>query len=289
MVKSSVVKFSFFLLFVALLCSCRFFERRETEDAAVQIGQAVLTRSEIEEVTSDASDQTDSLAKAEAFIRQWAEDVLFYEKATVNKDARLEQMIEQYRRDLYLHAYEERLVRQKMNHEVSDVEVQGFYDRHSDMFVLEEPLIKGLLLVVPNGTPDMTKLRKWLAKSSEEIENIEKYAYAYATGYELFTDEWLRADAIRQHIPFSSVAELGQALKHKQLIEVTDTMQTYLLQVTDKRLVGEEMPIEYAEKEIKNILLYERQAAFLRAQKATLYKEADMLFRIKRFDKEENE
>lgn len=281
------VKHSAYILLVSMLCvGCSFFERRNTKDAVVSIGQSVLTRQQLEAATFAASDSIDSVRLAEAYIRQWAGDVLFYEKATRDRSQEIEARVEQYRRDLYLYEYEQKLISQRMNKTVSSAEIDAFYKAHEPMFVLEEPMLKGLLIVAPNGTPDMQKLRKWLTKYEEEIENIEKYAYNYCTGYELFTDRWFTAAQVRKHMPLSP-QDFAVVLKQKQQIEVEDSLQTYFLQVTDKRLAGELMPRDYAETEIRNIILGERQASFINEQKALLYREADRLFRIKRYDEEE--
>ena len=269
-----------------LLCSsCALFERRNNEDAVVSIGSTVLTQEQLDAATFAATDSLDSVRLADSYIRQWAGDVLFYEKATRDKSPDIEARVEQYRRDLYLYEYEQKLVSQRMNKTVAPQEIEAFYKAHEPMFVLDEPILKGVLVVVPNGTPDMPKLRKWLTKHSEEIENIEKYAYNYGTGYELFTDRWMTAGQLCRHIPVAQ-QDLATQLRHKQLIEVQDTLQTYFLQVTDKSLAGEPMPVDYAEPKIRQIILRERQAAFIGEQKALLYREADRLFRIKRADSE---
>lgn len=273
---------------VAVCASCRFFEHRGAQDVVAGIGQEVLTADRLQSVTRLAVDSADSARIAEDYIRQWAEDVLFYKKAVSSKDPQIESKVEQYRRDLYIHALEEKLVRQKMDKSVSQADIEAFYSANEDMFRLEDALLRGLLLVVPNGTPDMPKLRKWMMQYDAEIENIEKYAYNYATGYELFTDDWKTAVQVRRYMPLRQ-QEFINALRQKKQIEVQDSLLTYVLQVSDKRLPGEQMPVEYAEPGIRKILLGERQADFIRQQKAEMYKDAERLFRIKRYDKNENE
>ena len=241
----------------------------------------MLMQYQLDDITRNAVDSVDSAQIADAYIRHWAEDVLFYEKATTDKNQQIETMVEQYRRELYLHNYEEKLVQQRMNKEIQPAEIEAFYEANGDLFLLDVPILQGLLLVVPNGTPDIPKLRRWMAKPMDEIENIEKYAYTYATGYELFTDRWRTGDEVIMHIPLTQ-QEFVKQLSHNKQIEVSDTAQTYILEVTAVRMAGEKIPLDYAEPAIKNILLKERETAFIRAQKSALYKEADMLFRIKR-------
>ena len=50
--------------------------------------------------------------------------------------------------------------------------------------------------------------------------------------------------------------------------------KTYLLQVTDKKLRGEQMPIDYARPRIEKIVLSTRQVEFLQKERERLYNEA---------------
>jgi len=69
-------------------------------------------------------------------------------------------------------------------------------------------------------------------------------------------------------------ADLESALKNKNQIEVTDSLKTYILQVTEKHLRGEQMPVEYARPEIEKIVLNARQVEFLNKERERLYNEA---------------
>jgi len=275
-------KLAYILLVVAIgmLSSCSLLEHRKQADAVVSVGGEVLTQDQLDAITRGTT-AADSAQLAEAYIHQWVCDVLEAEKASKNRNDEIERLVDNYRRDLYMHAYQEHIVKQRMEKSVPDTLIEAFYNEHEDMFVLDDHIIKGLLLVIPNGAPDLPKLRKWLGDPAQEIEKIEKYAYQHATGYELFTELWRTGNQIRLTMPFSQ-QELTNALKQKKQIEVQDSLQTYILQVTDKHLLGEKMPIDYAQPEIKKILLQERQAEFLQANREELYEEADKLFRIKR-------
>jgi hypothetical protein len=105
------------------------------------------------------------------------------------------------------------------------------------------------------------------------LDNIEKYAYQNANGYELFTDRWMTTTEMMQHMPIER-ADLENKLKTKNQIELTDSTTTYLLQITDKHMCGEQMPMDYARPEIEKIVLSERQVEFLQKERERLYNEA---------------
>ena len=156
--------------------------------------------------------------------------------------------------------------------------VGGIYDNR---FLLKESIAKGLLLVVPNDAPNIAKLRKWVLKvkdggldeSGEALDFIEKYAYQNASGYELFLDRWLTTSELLAHLP-SEREELEKQLRQKDEIEISDSLNTYIIRVTDKMLLGSPMPLEYARPEIERIVLSRRQTEFLQKERERLYNEA---------------
>ncbi len=253
-----------------LLGSCTALEKKQQAGAAVEVNGQYLYRSTLDSLTVGLSSE-DSLRVAQQYISQWAKDILLYDKAKARTKSELEQLVEDYRRSLYVHAYEEYLVDRRMPKVVPDSTVQQVYDRMPERFLLDESILKGIFVVVPNDARDIAKLKGWLTK--EKLDEIEKYAYQNASGYELFTDKWLTTTELLAHVP-AERAEIETQLKNKNQVEVTDSLQTYLIQVTEKHLRGERMPLEYARPEIEKIVLSERQVDFLNKEREKLYNEA---------------
>ena len=75
-------------------------------------------------------------------------------------------------------------------------------------------------------------------------------------------------------------------LKKKRQIEVQDTVNTYLLQVTELSMKGDLKPLTYARKEIEDILLRQRQVEFLQNERNALYENAIELGKLKLYEKE---
>ena len=69
-------------------------------------------------------------------------------------------------------------------------------------------------------------------------------------------------------------ADLESRLKGSNHIEVADSSKIYLLQITDKNMRGEAMPVEYARPQIEQIILNARRVEFMRKERERLYNEA---------------
>ena len=279
--KISAVLAGFLLCVVTIaMTGCAAFTKKQQAGAVVEVNGHYLYRSTLDALTVGLSSE-DSLRVAQQYITQWAKDALLFDKAKSHTTPEMEELVEDYRRTLYVHAYEEYLVERKMSKTISDSMALQIYTQMPDRFVLNESIVKGLMVVVPNDAPTIAKLRKWLEK--ESLDNIEKYAYQNANGYELFTDRWLTTTDIMTHMPIER-ADLETKLKSNNQIEVTDSLKTYLLQVNEKHLRGEQMPLEYARPQIEKIVLSARQVEFLQKERERLYNEAIQSGRIKFYE-----
>ena len=263
-----------------LLVGCAAYEKKNQSGAAVEVNGQYLYRSTLDSLTLGLNPE-DSMRVAQQYISAWAKDILIYDNAKSHTNSAIESQVEDYRRALYVHAYEEYLIERRMPKNVADSTVAQLYGQMPDRFKLDESIVKGILVVVPIDAPKADKLRGYMAK--QELDKIEKYAYQNASGYELFLDKWLTATELLMQIPVER-AELETALKNKNQIEFADTVKTYLLQVTDKHLRGEQMPLEYARPQIEKIVLATRQVDFLQKERERLYNEAIQNRKIKFYE-----
>ena len=266
-----------------LMCSCSLFTRKHYGGAVVEVNGNFLELRELNEVTRGLTGE-DSAAVADEFIRQWATEILIYDKARTRVDNKeLDILVEDYRRSLYAHAYEQHLLN-RMPKNIPTAMIDSFYQAHPDKYVLKEGIVRGLLLIVPNGAPDMDKLKKAMQTIDDKnIETIEKYAYRYASGYELFTDEWKTNNQLLLWLPLQK-NDLQKLLKQNRQIVLADSVSTYVLQITDMRQAGEPMPTEYARTEIEPVLLRERANAFITDERKRIYDDAVRFKKVKFYE-----
>lgn len=279
---------------MTLLCGCQALEKKQQVGAVAELNGQYLYRSTLDSLTLGLNSE-DSLRVVQLYIRQWAQDILLYDNSTARTHREIEQMVSEYRRTLYAQAYEDRLVERRMPKSIPDSAVQTIYERMPDRFILDESIVKGVLLVVPNDAPNLSKLKQWLLKIGTErqekknskatnvLDDIEKYVYQNASGYELFTDQWTTVTALTRQMPVER-ADLETKLKYGNRIEISDSTQTFILQVTEKHMRGEKMPVEYARPQIEKIILNARRVEFLRKERERLYNDAVQEKKIKFFD-----
>jgi len=275
------------ILFLAglLLYGCRAYEKQQQAGAAVEVDGVYLYRSTLDSLTLGMSPE-DSLRTVQQYVSQWAKDELMYKKALPDLPLNggrneIERMVEEYRRALYVQSYERYLVERRMPKSVPDSVISQVYERMPERFMLDESIVKGMLVVVPNEARETAKLRGWMAKGM--MDEIEKYAYKSASGYELFTDRWTTTSDLIAQMPMER-GGMESALRSKNQIEVADSVRTYILQVTEKRIAGERMPMDYARGAIEKIVLNARELEFLNKERERLYNEAIQSGKVKFFE-----
>ncbi|MCQ2348112.1 MAG: hypothetical protein MJZ65_02875 [Paludibacteraceae bacterium] len=266
------------------LASCALVPSEHRENVVAEVNGQQLTKEQLAVLTSSAGNAQDSAAIAEAYIRQWAIQILEYEEARDRADADIEKMVEDYRRSLYVHEYEQQLVARHQPKEWPDSMVEAVYATNREQLLLREPIVKGVLLVVPQGAPKMDYLKHWLKKLDDKnIEKIEKYAFQYATGYEYFPNEWRSANQILMRMPMETDLLSERMAKNSQVV-LEDSNAVYILQVTDKRIVGDVMPADYAKERIDQILLSHWQVGYLQQRRNKLYNEAVRFNKLKIYE-----
>lgn len=229
----------------------------------------------------------DSASFADAFVRNWVSEQLFYRNADRNiADTReIDALVENYRKELIVHMYEKKLVEQKLAGEISSYEIQTFYEGNQELFTLEEPLLKGVCIKLPANTPGIATVRKLYMKTDDtSMDELEKYCIRNAVYYEAFYDNWKSLSQIAAVIPHLDKYRESE-LRSNRSIEVKDDEFVYFLNVTDLVGKGETAPMERVSDEIRRLLRNSQEVSFIERIKGELYDNALEKKRIEFYNK----
>ncbi|MDR2683227.1 MAG: peptidyl-prolyl cis-trans isomerase [Dysgonamonadaceae bacterium] len=243
----------------------------------VKIGGYSLTRSEVRNIIPEGIPPADSLLMAEDYVKKWVENQLIYDAAKRNignNDAEINRLVEEYRRSLLRHQYQENLIRTRLSSEISEAEKMAYYQENQAKFLLDKNLVRGLFLKIPAEAPGLDEIRKkYRAHDTKAIENIEKYSVQNAAIYNYFYNRWVDFDEILDKIPIQ-IPNTTQYLKTQSTVEVTDSVYCYLLNISEYVLSGTISPYEYARPLIQELIINKRKVDFLKDIKEELYRDA---------------
>jgi len=255
-----------------LLVACNQAEQDKEREALLEVEGKFLYRDQVEAIIPPNVSTADSTQIADGYIRKWVTDVLLYENAKRNIDnkAAIESLLEEYRKALTVHQYQQKLIQQRLPKEVSEDEVRKFYEQYSDQFVLKEQFMKGLLLVVPVGAPDLSDVRSWVRSGNPKaIENIEKYSMKNALSYTYFYDRWMSYSELQKKMPVQPHELQGQ-----RFVESSDSTRHYMLNIQELRNTGDAEPFETARPRIAEIILNKLKSEFVAGFEDELYNDA---------------
>ncbi|WP_287677558.1 peptidylprolyl isomerase [Bacteroides sp.] len=262
--------------FVLLAFGCTEAVDHKGKTPLVQVGDNYLYMEDVMAVTPPGISEKDSAEMADRYIKNWIDDMLLYAKAEGNipDDAGINELVNSYRRELITHTYIEQIVSQEVENLIPDSEVEEYYNENKDAFLAVEPYIKGLYIKVPKTASGISQVRQWYKDGSERsVDKIEKYGLRNAVDYEYFYDRWRSVNDFFLRLPTDADKEKNNIGKNKN-IELSDSAFYYFLHIEDYLGKGEILPLEYAGKDIREIIMNNKRVEFITKMKKDLYDEA---------------
>lgn len=262
--------------FVLLSSGCTETVDHKGKTPLVQVGDNYLYMEDVMAVTPPGISEKDSAEMADRYIKNWIYDMLLYAKAEGNipDDAGINELVNSYRRELITHTYIEQIVSQEVENLIPDSEVEEYYNENKDAFLAVEPYIKGLYIKVPKTASGISQVRQWYKDGSERsVDKIEKYGLRNAVDYEYFYDRWRSVNDFFLRLPTDADKEKNNIGKNKN-IELSDSAFYYFLHIEDYLGKGEILPLEYAGKDIREIIMNNKRVEFITKMKKDLYDEA---------------
>ncbi|HZK02893.1 MAG TPA: peptidylprolyl isomerase [Bacteroidaceae bacterium] len=218
----------------------------------------------------------DSVKFANDYLQNWIAEQMLYRNAlrNISDTKEIDKLVDNYRRSLIVHKYQKKLIDQKLIKNISEDEVSKFYDENNRLFILEEPVIKGLLIKLPLNAPELDKVRKlYRQKDASAFEELEKYAILNAVRYDFFYDKWQSLSDIETVLP-KSEESIKNIIDKSRHLELKDEDFLYFLNVDEYIARGNVKPLEYAREEIKSLLINNKEVDYMQRVKNDLFESA---------------
>lgn len=274
----SIVKnWGVILVIAAVMTGCGQEHNHKGKTPLVEVSGEFLYKEDLQAALPLNISKDDSVLFAEHYIRNWIEDALLFDKAEGNipDNDKISKLVENYRRALIMHTYQEELVNQKLANDISEEEINAYYEKNKELFRLDNPLVKGLFIKVPLSSPDLGNVRVWYRKNNQDvIEKLEKYSLRNAVSYDYFYDRWTSVPDVAAKIPLKVIDTDANYLDKNRNVEVKDTAFCYFLHIEDFLGKDKQKPLDFARDEIKEILINLKRVEFINKVKEDLYQRA---------------
>lgn len=271
-----VTAFFVFMAVVLAFAACSSENAHKGRIPLAAVDGSYLYEDEVELMYAIYGQGHDSASFRKNYVEHWAVERLFYKKASENVAATsdIDKMVESYKQGLILNIYQDRLIEQQLIPDIKDDDIISFYNANKGLFELDEPMLKGLLLKVPDKSQGINKVRVWCVRRNlEDLESLEKYSISNSSVYESFFDEWRSVGEVARQTPITEY-QLNERLKKKETIEFRQDGYTYFVSADTLLQKGDTKPIEMVSAEIIDLLVNSKRVSFINEMKNTLYNDA---------------
>lgn len=251
------------IITILLLLSCK--QDKNVEQPIAQVFESSLYLSEISDFIPKGTSREDSIIMSRNYIKNWVTQKLLLHKAIENlsgEEAQIQKQVEDYRTTLLIHQYKQKMIEQRLMGNISDNEIESYYEEHKNNFVLVTPIVKSVFFILPKNAPNLKKVKKWFKSDQEEDqESLEDYCLTHARKYDKFENKWIEAKYLLNLVP-GDFSNLEQAILTQKNIEREDGDNYYFLKINDLRIDQTIAPIEYVREEIIMILKNKKKLQF---------------------------
>ncbi|NIX64731.1 peptidyl-prolyl cis-trans isomerase [Gaetbulibacter sp. S0825] len=265
-------------LFAVIIVSCDFFRKSNDEDVVARVNDTYLYKSEIENLISETTSKEDSALRVNNYINHWATQQLLMDGARLNlsqeKQEEFNQLVEQYKNDLFIKAYLEALVKRSIDTTVTEQEAQDVYERNQETFKLNEELIKFRYINVNENIANLDDIEKQFKRFNDEDKKVLDSIAIQFKSYSLNDSIWIRANQALLKIPVLNPENKKELLKKSNFIQLKDSLGLYLMHTNDVLLRNENAPIEFVMPTIKQIVINKRKLEFIKELEKDITKDA---------------
>lgn len=256
-----------FLLLILLVSSCQLKEV-SSDKIVARVNNQYLYASEVNDHIRANLSSADSTSMAKNYINAWVKEQLLLEKAVFNlnpsQQTSLENLIRQYRNDIFIKTYQEEWLKSRMDTLVTPQEIEAYYKENKQNFKLHQDLVRGRYVQLPLANFNKASVSRALRRFNDSDRNyLDSISLQFNSAY-LNDSVWFRPQAFFNRINRSSSQEYDRYLKSKRFFEIEDSIDLYLVFVEEVRRRNEIAPLSHLNPTLKQILLNKRKLETMR-------------------------
>ncbi|MBL4649058.1 MAG: hypothetical protein JKY03_04955 [Aureispira sp.] len=219
--------------------------------------------------------EKDSLYQLKVYTEQWIRDQLMLDVANnnVTTTTQIERMVQAYKATLIMNEYEEALINQRLNTEVTPQELANYYSNNKEQYQAGISWVRCHFVKVKRGTAELQKLKKWFkSDAGVDFERVKLFCAQHKTVHILNEDLWIEYDKLVKEFPKDAIGSRHR--KKQAILDRMDENYQYLLQIFEYRDKEDAAPLPQVQDEIKRIVLHQRRNKILQNLRKEVYEKA---------------
>ena len=267
-----------FILSFFGLVACDFPAFKTQIKPLARVNDALLYKKAIDFSFIEGRTEADSILFVQNIINDWATTQLLIDGAILNlsesTQVDFEELVQQYKSDLYTSAYVEALVSQNIDTLVSDSELQKVYVANKQLFVLKEDLLKLRYININASISNLKEIKKRFKRFNSEDEiRLDSISIQFNSFY-LKDSIWIKSEQVVSKIKPLQLGFNKVLLKKPNFIQLKDSLGLYLMQISEVLEHGNPAPIEYVSPTLKQIVINNRKLKLIKKLKSDIVDDA---------------
>lgn len=262
------------LLFVA---GCGLFKKTEERSVVARAKEHKLYVDELQAVLPSGLTQDDSTTFANSFIKNWATQMLLLDKAELNlteDDKDVTKQLEEYRRSLIIYQYENQLIKQRLDTNVTKQQIEEYYNNNKQNFELQDNIARAVFVKLAENSKDVDKVKKLVrSEKAEDREELEEFCAQHAQAFHLNDQQWVAFTELMSLLPKTSYINLNYFSSYN-FAYLEDSTAHYMMDVREIKYKNSVSPIEFEEQNIRNILLNQRKLELVQKLERDIFDDA---------------
>ena len=256
------------LIITTSLCiffgSCSNFSNNNSNNLVARAGENFLYEDDLPSYVS----KDDSLIKISNFIETWAKEKVLYDLSIINlsqsKRAEIDELVDNYRIDLYINSYKDLIVNSKIDSIVTNEQIDSFYSTNVNNFKLNENLVKYRYVKVPNDNININRIRRYIVRMSEQDRYfLDSLNFQFAD-LKLDDSIWFTERDVISSINFINQNNKSRYFIKDRLFTLNESNYINFFIVDDMLKSGNIPPKSYLYDRIKSTIINQRKLDILK-------------------------
>ncbi len=269
-----------------ILLSCN----GEKEANVAKAGSSFLKEKDIESWVGKDISSADSITLIHSKITEWAKEELLAQEAreTLSSEVKreIEEKVRNYRSEL-LKGY---LLQESADSTVNQEEINEYYEKYKENFKLNKDIVKLQYIKFNKDSVDnetISNVANWFRSSSkEDLEKLHLEGLNKASDFKMQDSTWSYFSDYYLELPFPKISSRAEFLKRTNFLRLHDSIDVYLVKISDYKLKNDLEPIEFSQEKIKNMLKVQKNKNYIDKLKEKLLHEAEKNKEFEIYEKE---
>lgn len=273
------MRYLILILLTFAFSSCDFLKRNLgfKEKAIAKVHDVYLYPSDLEGIVPKGTSNEDSILLVQSYIENWVRQTLLIKQAEDNvsiDQSTIDQQLENYRNSLLIYAYEQQLIAEKLDTNVSASQIKSYYEANKENFELKKSILKASYVKLPKNSMRIDNAIRWFKSSKEKDKReLETYCMQFSPDYNLIDTAWIYYDQLAQIVPLEKLSE-SSVLQNNNYIQISDKDFIYLVKVKTFMYKEDISPLELELENIRNIIINKRKVEMIDKMENEVYKNA---------------